>query len=137
MGVAGVSNLTSLVAEDARPHARALALSQLGPEVRIGDLRPRHLDGIADPLTERPFGLVSIHDGPLRHHRHLGRQSIPQEAHEVQVEARCHVAVRTGGRGGEDGPPYDGDVVDEWCQPDGDLDGFLGHEAGPWRQLVT
>ena len=46
IGLRGVAHHAQLVAEDARPDPRTQAGHQLLAEVGVGDLRPRHLDGV-------------------------------------------------------------------------------------------
>ncbi len=99
-----------------RRHGRirsGVAGRDLGHQVRVGDLGPRHLDAVAHarrrrpppPGRDRPPNPAG-HDGdPCRHRG-------PHRPAQVEVEASGCVDVRAGLLDREDGAPHDDEVVD-------------------------
>ena len=66
--VAVVSHLACLIAQQARSYARVLTGTEPGHEIGVGQLRPRHLDGVRRPTVDGPLGLPPLDDRALRDH---------------------------------------------------------------------
>ena len=119
-GVPGVPHLAGLVAADAGPDALRCARPQLGHEVGIGDLRPGHLDGVGDPVLQRPAGLADVDHGALQDDGHPVRNGLADGPAQLDVEPGRLVEVGPGLLGRVDRAADDDQVVDDRGQLGGD-----------------
>ncbi len=150
--IAVVAYLAHLVAQDARTRGPA------GPygchQLRVGDLRPGHLDRVGDAVRERRLRHVDVHHAALQDDRDgadaatiralraavravQAVQRCPDRAGELAVEAGLHVHVRPGRGHREDRPADHHQVVVQPCERAGDLDRRRRGDTGPRSQLVA
>ena len=97
-----------------------VARPQLGHEVGIRDLRPGHLDGVGDPVLQRPAGLADVDDGALQDDGHAVRNGLADGPAQLDVEPGRLVEVGPGLLGRVDRAADDDQVVDDRGQLGGD-----------------
>ena len=139
--VARVAYLTALVASNTWSDLSCLIVGNLAHQRRIGDLGAGHLDGIANAIAQRPFGLAPIDNRALQDH--LGRRAallhgIANAAAHIDVETGWLMKVGSGLFDAEDCASNHHEIIEPACRELGSKRrSSIGSDAGPGCKLVA
>jgi hypothetical protein len=133
--IAHVAHGRVLVGQRAGPDPLGRPGPDLRDEVRLRDLRSRHLDEIAHAVVERLLSERRIDDAPLQHDRH-GDGTADLRA-EPPVEAGLRVQIRSRCPDREPRAPDGHQVVDAPGDGRGHRRPLLRCDPRPRRQLVA
>ena len=111
--------------------------AQLGHQVGIGDLGPRHLHDIGDAVLQRPRGLADVDHRALQDDGHPVRDDLADGTAQLDVEPWRLVEVGPRLLGRVDRAADDDQVVDRRGQLGGDGRRLVRGDPGPRGQLVA